>query len=30
MDAIDKAFPETKFEDNHSNGEIGFEVPSLQ
>ena len=24
MDAIDKAFPETKFEDNHSNGEIGF------
>ncbi len=24
MDIIDKAFPETKFEDNHSNGEIGF------
>ena len=24
MDATDKAFPETKFEDNHSNGEIGF------
>ena len=24
MDVIDKAFPETKFEDNHSNGEIGF------
>ena len=24
MDAIDKAFPETQFEDNHSNGEIGF------
>ena len=24
MDVIDKVFPETKFEDNHSNGEIGF------
>ena len=24
MDIIDKAFPETKFEDNHSKGEIGF------
>ena len=24
MDIIDKAFQETKFEDNHSNGEIGF------
>ena len=24
MDVIDKVFPETKFEDDHSNGEIGF------
>ena len=24
MDVIDKVFPATKFEDNHSNGEIGF------